>query len=399
MEEATEIARLRLFLALVSRLQSRNELEPLPDLDMNILPGNALVVSASIEDISAHFGSNILASVEVTDIVKEAESTAKIYRLFVNAQREAKSGRQIERLKAKAQEHRGALRDQLNALHSPKGPKDGGFEEWKRTHRPFHWFVEFPEVMLTGGFDVAIGNPPYVKRSTRGYEFSGFVTDEAPDIFAPCMERAARLLKQDGRFSFVVPIALGFAGKYQTAVDVLTELLPSRWISTYSRNPAALFSAGVGVRSMVVIAHRGGTKTLATTDLRRWREEARPALFDLNRYCRVPAFAPHWPRLGTEDLGRLYEALASSGMTIAMSLRGGANTKWASRRRRSTTSRPTWMNPQPGCPMEPASLKMSRSSRSTLSSTETPHSCSWLAGWDSGGGASTVTTSTSRQGP
>jgi hypothetical protein len=316
-EEATEIARLRLFLALMARLDRREELEPLPDLDMNILPGNALVGSAHIEDISAHFSGDLLASAVVPKLVEDAESTARVYRLFVNAQREAVSGQQIERMKAKAQEQRDALRDQLNALHSPTGLDSEGFEEWKRTHRPFHWFVEFPEVMLAGGFDVAIGNPPYVKRSTRGYTFSGFVTDESPDIFAPCMERAAGLLKKDGRFALVVPIALGFASKYQRARDVLTELLPNRWTSTYSRNPAALFSAGVGVRSMIVIASRSGQARLATTELRRWREDARPALFDLNRYSAVPARAPNWPRLGSEDLCRLYDALIGSGRTIA----------------------------------------------------------------------------------
>ena len=43
MAEAIEIARLRLFLSLVARLQHRNEIEPLPDLDMNIKVGNILV--------------------------------------------------------------------------------------------------------------------------------------------------------------------------------------------------------------------------------------------------------------------------------------------------------------------------------------------------------------------
>jgi len=248
-EEATEIARLRLFLALVSRLERREELEPLPDLDMNILPGNALVGSATIEDISAHFGADLLASAAVPKIVEEAESTARVYRLFVNAQREARSGQQIERLKVKAQEERGALRDQLNALHSPKGPDDEGYEEWKRTHRPFHWFIEFPEVMLSGGFDIVCGNPPYVKRRTRDYKFSGFATDDTKDIFAPCMERAASVLRPSGRLALIVPISFQFSADYNSAREVLAKLLPTRWCSTYSRNPSALFTAGLGVRS------------------------------------------------------------------------------------------------------------------------------------------------------
>ena len=43
MEEATEIARLRLFLALVASASDVDQLEPLPNIDFNILPGNSLV--------------------------------------------------------------------------------------------------------------------------------------------------------------------------------------------------------------------------------------------------------------------------------------------------------------------------------------------------------------------
>ncbi|MEI6196646.1 MAG: DNA methyltransferase [Verrucomicrobiota bacterium] len=43
MEEATEIARLRLFLALVASAQTEEQLEPLPNIDFNILAGNSLI--------------------------------------------------------------------------------------------------------------------------------------------------------------------------------------------------------------------------------------------------------------------------------------------------------------------------------------------------------------------
>ncbi len=33
------------------------------------------------------------------------------------------------------------------------------------SHLPFHWFVEFYGIVRNGGFDVVIGNPPYVEYS------------------------------------------------------------------------------------------------------------------------------------------------------------------------------------------------------------------------------------------
>ncbi|MCP5524171.1 MAG: ATP-binding protein [Verrucomicrobiales bacterium] len=43
MEEAVEIAKLRLFLALVASAETRDQLEPLPNIDFNLLAGNSLI--------------------------------------------------------------------------------------------------------------------------------------------------------------------------------------------------------------------------------------------------------------------------------------------------------------------------------------------------------------------
>ena len=37
------------------------------------------------------------------------------------------------------------------------------FEKWLKSYQPFHWFAEFYEIIQGGGFDVIIGNPPYVE--------------------------------------------------------------------------------------------------------------------------------------------------------------------------------------------------------------------------------------------
>ncbi len=56
MEEATEIAKLRLFLSLVASAEKRSELEPLPNIEFNILPGNSLIGLLHVDP--AKFDSN-----------------------------------------------------------------------------------------------------------------------------------------------------------------------------------------------------------------------------------------------------------------------------------------------------------------------------------------------------
>src|SRR5437899_5298821 len=50
MEEATEIAKLRLFLALVASAESVEQLEPLPNIDFSILSGNSLIGLMRVND-------------------------------------------------------------------------------------------------------------------------------------------------------------------------------------------------------------------------------------------------------------------------------------------------------------------------------------------------------------
>src|SRR5206468_3001489 len=51
MEEAVEICKLRLFLKLVAQVETVKQIEPLPDIDFNIRPGNTLVGFVSLAEI------------------------------------------------------------------------------------------------------------------------------------------------------------------------------------------------------------------------------------------------------------------------------------------------------------------------------------------------------------
>jgi len=321
MPEATEIARLRLFLALVARLHDRSEIEPLPDLDMNIRAGNLLVGCSTADDAAERFSSNLLAIGRLSTIADQSREAASIYISFVAAQRDGRPATEVNALKRELKEIIALLRTELDLLYSPSEAPGPALDEWRASHRPFHWFVEFPEAMAKGGFDAVIGNPPYVGRAKiREYSYSGFATDTSPDIYAPCMERAATLVKPDGGYGMIVPISFQFSDRgFDIARKAILERLSPCWASTYSRNPAALFDAGLGVRSTIVIARRSTLQPLVlTTGLRRWWDAARPYLFDTNRYEQIAPKSPGapWPRLGSTDEVELFECLTSPRRTL-----------------------------------------------------------------------------------
>ena len=57
-EEAVEICRLRLFLKLAAQLESYDQVEPLPDIDFNIQPGNTLVGLTSAASVRPGHGND-----------------------------------------------------------------------------------------------------------------------------------------------------------------------------------------------------------------------------------------------------------------------------------------------------------------------------------------------------
>lgn len=88
----------------------------------------------------------------------------------------------------------------------------------------FVWEEQFPEVMKNGGFDVVVGNPPYVRSRDNvldeidDYVRSHYETvQEKVNLYLLFMERALQLVKDGGWFGFVVPNSwLGMESAHKT---------------------------------------------------------------------------------------------------------------------------------------------------------------------------------------
>jgi hypothetical protein len=84
----------------------------------------------------------------------------------------------------------------------------GNEEEFYRINA-FDWQTEFKDIMQAGGFDVVIGNPPYVRQEMLG-EFKGYfqqnynVYHGMADLYTYFIEKGISLLKPQGAFGYIV---------------------------------------------------------------------------------------------------------------------------------------------------------------------------------------------------
>ncbi|HLE74792.1 MAG TPA: N-6 DNA methylase [Candidatus Bathyarchaeia archaeon] len=75
--------------------------------------------------------------------------------------------------------------------------------------KAFKWKEEFKEILDNGGFDVVIGNPPYVRVQQLKYEEIDFfkahynVAHERIDISLMFFELASKLIRSDGKIGFI----------------------------------------------------------------------------------------------------------------------------------------------------------------------------------------------------
>lgn len=75
-------------------------------------------------------------------------------------------------------------------------------------NKAFDWKKEFPEIFANGGFDVVVGNPPYVRQELLS-PYKSYLEDQykvfagTTDLFAYFYEKGLDILKPDGFMSFI----------------------------------------------------------------------------------------------------------------------------------------------------------------------------------------------------
>lgn len=179
------------------------------------------------------------------------------------------------------------------------------------------------------GFDIVIGNPPYVKAAKpqkKELEKKSYITGEGGDLYNFCCETALTLAKpQGGVVCLVVPHSLSFA-KAQTTTRQLFETASSEiWLRHQDNRPDQTFgespveSSENRQRTTIITALTGDAlPEIWTSGMARWASAEREAYFKSRRFILTPetfsgnnakdlikGLACQWPRLPSEKISYL----------------------------------------------------------------------------------------------
>ncbi|NTV62048.1 MAG: SAM-dependent methyltransferase [Oscillochloris sp.] len=306
MAEATEICKLRLFLRMVADLDEVKHIEPLPDIDFNIRAGNTLVGYARPEEIGlVYSGSAVGLSPRQQKLLEEIKAVQRELTGYRNAQL------QFNPSAAEGRAARQAIRERLNTVNAGldtdllkigqiRRDADGSYN----TH-PFHWFTAFYEILDDGGFDVIVGNPPYVGYSKvrKEYRVFGYRTEASGNLYSFAIERSLNLLAQHGRFGVIVPIASVSTEGMETLQNLYGRY--TQYHSHYAVRPGKLF-VGVDMNLTITLLYQAADKPhVFSTTYYRWfsgERSDRAFLFDkltYTQYVKVVNHVNPLPKIGS----------------------------------------------------------------------------------------------------
>lgn len=202
---SVNICRLRLWIELLKNAYYKQdgEFETLPNIDINIKCGNSLVSRYPVK-IGDSIGSGDSLSAEI----KNYKACVKSYKYENDKAEKQKVKEAIKKIKEKIVPNI-QFKLELDASYAAENREAMENSIYRNS---MEWMIEFPEVLddegRFNGFDVVIGNPPYIKEYDNKSAFDGF-RERSPyyvgkmDLWHGFACMCIDLIKQNGYLNFI----------------------------------------------------------------------------------------------------------------------------------------------------------------------------------------------------
>ena len=353
-ENAIEIARLRLWLSLIEEVEveDRKQIDTLPNIDFNIMVGNSLIgwldepldvhplvsllesdyVKATLDSLEVFYGDTVSEARELLSQLN-ISSTIEAYKILSSIYSQ-ESGEKAVRIKGILEKVRERLYELISSSYlnfvkeKTKLKKEAIIFLGHNLHKinPFHWKVDFKDIINSGGFDVIVGNPPYIenrnynkidltiiKSKTKKSGQSLFFSKDCGNTHAYFIERSIRLLKEGGQFGFIVPIALVSTDRMESIRKVIHNNSSEVKYFNFDDRPAKIFSGLEDCRATIIITTKGkGIKKVTTSKYHRWYTKDRTKLFKKLKttFWKIKEPEDNVPKIGEEIEKKILDKLA-----------------------------------------------------------------------------------------
>ncbi|MBL8005002.1 MAG: class I SAM-dependent DNA methyltransferase [Candidatus Kapabacteria bacterium] len=270
-ENSVKICRLRLWIELLKYAYYRTDgsgLETLPNLDIKIKTGNSLLSRFPIDidlkeglRLSTHGIEGYKAAVQLYKkasskkekddclaIINQCKSEIRLHgeerhplqlRLNTAVQELHKLNTEISFVEPSPKEKK--QKDALEKTIATLSEEINNWKEKKQYANAFEWRFEFPEILDNDGnflgFDIIIGNPPYIQLQKDGgslgklYEALNFETFASMgDIYSLFMEKGFLLTKSNGLMCMIISNKWMRAGYGENLRKFLTQMQGHRLI-------------------------------------------------------------------------------------------------------------------------------------------------------------------------
>jgi type I restriction-modification system DNA methylase subunit len=379
-----EIARLRLWLSLIEEVEDSSHIETLPNIDFNIVAGNSLIgwlnenlethplieplqdpiVEATLESMASTHSKEVaevkklLEKKNLADTIKAYEKLINVYSLECG-ESAVKIREAIEYIRTKLYE---VFNNSFNDfIHERSNLRRINLTEFSeivtnlKARNPFHWKVDFGAVFENKGFDVVVGNPPYIEdgkyneselkiiectkavNNNGKWEYSEeplfYVSSDCGNTHAYFIERSLKLLKDEGKFGFIVPVALVSTERMNSIRKVLHKDSSEVSYYNFDDRPSKIFRGIEHCRSTIVITGIGnGVQKVVTSKFQKWHSDERVKLLKNLK-------TTHWtienqgeliPKIGTSIEKDVIKKMrnASKGKTVFEALKTDGVNIW-----------------------------------------------------------------------
>lgn len=263
---AVDIARLRFWLALII---DEKEPMPLPNLDFKIMQGNSLLESYKGVDLDVtskklKTGKDtkktrgvLSLGFEETDVQKVIQDLVKSYFSITDHTLRAQRRKEIDKY----------VKDYIKICAEGNYEVQNAVDELEIPNDQFFlWHTYFADVFEQGGFDIVIGNPPYVNvegisvEDKKIYKDTFTCFEKRADLFSLFLEMAlTKLSSASAVVTYIIPSIIHSNLSYKKLRNLF---LDNKWLSEVCYTGGKVFHAPTVDTTILRFCKRGNKKII-----------------------------------------------------------------------------------------------------------------------------------------